>query len=217
MVYLRHQLDNLISYICIMYSGKLVEFFNKKNINITEGYSQLNKAQCLEIISLINNEQTLIMEIGFNAGHSAELFLENSKAYVYSFDLGTHFHQYLKYGKKYINNTYPNRHTLVFGDSRITVPKFAINNSIEFDIIFIDGGHDYEIAYADLINCKKLANKNTILIMDDTIKNNKALETSWTIGPTKAWNECIKKGIITETSTFNWAQGHGMSVGKYLF
>ena len=46
-----------------MYSGKLVEFFKKKNINITEGYSQLNKAQCLEIISLINNEQTLFKYI----------------------------------------------------------------------------------------------------------------------------------------------------------
>ena len=198
--------------------SRLVNFLQHNNIKVTEGYTQLNNKQCLEIIKILkeNNNSKLIMEIGFNAGHSAELFLENSNAYVYSFDLGTHFHQYLKHGKNFINKIFPNRHTLVIGDSTIMVPDFAKKNNIIFDIIFIDGGHDYEIAIADLINCKQLSNANTIVIMDDIIKNNKSFETSWTVGPTKAWNECIQNNIIVETSTFDWAPGHGMCVGKYL-
>ena len=196
----------------------LHNFFLKSKINITEGYTQLNLEQCNEVKKLLNKDMNKIMEIGFNAGHSAEIFLENTNAYVHSFDIGTHFNEYLKYGKNYINNVYPNRHTLVFGDSKTTVPRFAINNpDTKFDLIFIDGGHDYETALTDLINCRKLATCDTILIMDDVIKHNKNFVTGWTEGPTSAWNKCISDGIVEETNIFEWTTGHGMTVGKYLF
>ena len=54
-------------------------------------------------------------------------------------------------GKKYIDITYPRRHSLVVGDSRETVPKFEFENGIS--AIFIDGDHSYEYAKADLVNC----------------------------------------------------------------
>ena len=77
----------------------LSTYFKNNNIKITEGYSEEINQQCLDIKQILkDNLPAKIMEIGFNAGHSAELFLENSNAYVHSFDLGEHFHQYLKYG-----------------------------------------------------------------------------------------------------------------------
>ena len=196
----------------------LREFFKVKKINVTEGYTQLNQPQCDEIKKILSNASPkTIMEIGFNAGHSAELFLENSNAYVHSFDLGEHFHQYLKYGKQYINKNYPDRHTLILGDSTIRVPIFAQNNDIKFDLIFIDGGHSYEVAYADLMNSRKLANENTIILMDDIIQNNTSFITDWTVGPTRAWNELIQNKLLVETDSFDWLKGHGMCVGKYIF
>ena len=199
------------------YSG-LSDFFKKSNIIVSEGHTGLNQRQRKDIINILNSNKNAknIMEIGFNAGHSAELFLKNSDAYVYSFDLGDHFHKYLKFGKQYININYPNRHSLVLGDSTIRVPKFAENNSeIKFDIIFIDGGHDYDIAYADLMNCRKLANENTIIIMDDIVKN-PDYSTGWTVGPGKAWDNLINSNLLIETDHFDYGVGLGQSIGKYI-
>jgi predicted O-methyltransferase YrrM len=195
----------------------LSTYFKNNNIKVTEGYSEEVTQQCLDIKQILkDNLPTKIMEIGFNAGHSTELFLKNSDAYVYSFDLGDHFHQYLKYGKQYINKNYPDRHTLILGDSTIRVPIFAQNNDIKFDLIFIDGGHSYEVAYADLINCRKLANENTIIIMDDIIKKTEFQE-GHTIGPSNAWNKLIQNNLLSEISHSDYSKGRGQSVGKYIF
>jgi len=195
----------------------LNEYFISKNINITEGHTGSNELQQKDIIEILrNNNFQKIMEIGFNAGHSAELFLNHSNAYVYSFDIGDHFHQYLKYGKKYINNKYPDRHTIVFGNSLESVPRFKNNNNITFDLVFIDGGHDYEIAYADLINCRNLSNKDTIVIMDDIVKN-PAYVVNYTIGPSMAWNKLIELNMMKEISHSDYSKGRGQSVGKFIY
>ena len=63
-----------------------------------------------------------ILEIGFNAGHSAELWLSvKPNIKVTSFDIGTH--SYLTLGKDFIDRKFPGRHTLILGDSRETLPK----------------------------------------------------------------------------------------------
>ena len=157
-----------------------------------------------------------MMEIGFNAGHSAEIFLKNnSKLTLVSFDLG--IYDYTNIAKEYIDMTYPNRHILILGDSTKTVPSFINNNNkTKFDIIFIDGGHDYEIAHKDLNNCMKLAHEDTIVILDDT-NYTKKWEQEWTIGPTKAWIDYINNDKISEINHVDYCNGRGMSWGKYIF
>ena len=109
--------------------NSLDNFFNTNKINITEGNCNNIPQQCSLLINICKDiKPTKIMEIGFNAGHSAELFLKNSEAYVHSFDIGAHFHSYLKFGKMYLNNTFLNRHTLVLGDSTQKIPTFSKNN-----------------------------------------------------------------------------------------
>jgi predicted O-methyltransferase YrrM len=156
------------------------------------------------------------MEIGFNAGHSAEVFLQNNKNLTLtSFDLGSH--NYVTTAKEYIDATYPNRHTLILGDSNITIPIYLENNKdTKFDIIFIDGGHDYKIAKADMENSFHLAHKDTIVALDDTIFR-KDWEKQYTIGPTRTWTEHLERNKIIELNRKEYCNGRGMCWGKYIF
>ena len=120
-----------------------------------------------------NNRQNLytltksaknILEIGFNGGHSSALFLHaNPKIKILSFDIA--YHKYtvpcVEYLKKLNYNI-----EFVKGSSDITVPKYEVKT--KYDIICIDGGHGYDIAEKDLINCKKFAHENTFVVFDDT-------------------------------------------------
>lgn len=193
----------------------LTSFLNSRGFHWFEGYSQQVPQQVEDLIMLTNKPNINVMEIGFNAGHSAEAFLQNNKDLILtSFDLG--IHDYITTAKEYIDTTYPNRHTLILGDSRNTIPIYLENNKdIKFDVIFIDGGHEYEIATADMGNCCNFAHNDTIVILDDTIFT-PGMEAGWTLGPTKTWLEQLEKNKIIELNRREYTSGRGMSWGKYL-
>lgn len=96
----------------------------------------------------------------------------------------------------------------------MTLPEY-IKNNIKFDVIFIDGGHDYDTSKSDLENCFHLSHQNTIVIMDDTTYT-AGYEQSYTIGPTKAWVEKLQQHKVLEVGQFEFAIGRGMSWGKYI-
>jgi predicted O-methyltransferase YrrM len=194
----------------------ITSFLNNKGFNYFEGYSQQLPQQVEDLINLTNKPNINVMEIGFNAGHSAEVFLQNNKSLkLTSFDLGEH--NYVTTAKDYIDSTYPDRHKLILGDSRTSIPIYLENNKdTKFDIIFIDGGHDYQIAKADMENCFHLAHKDTIVILDDTIFT-QGWEQGWTIGPTRVWTEHLQQNKIVELNRKDYCNGRGMSWGKYIF
>ena len=108
-----------------------------------------------------------------------------------SFDLGEH--SYVSAAKNFIDKRFPGRHELVIGDSRSTVPRYrAEHPETCSDFDFIDGGHNYEVASADLRNCRYLA-QGGFVIMDDLLD-----WKSWGIGPARAWAEACHEGLVSE-------------------
>jgi len=192
----------------------LNNFLRNRGFYHFEGYSQEVDKQVIDLINLINDDNIKnVMEIGFNAGHSAEIFLKfNKNIHLTSFDIN--LHDYVKHGVEYIQSVYENRHSIIYGDSTITVPQFINDNpGKKFDLIFIDGGHDYDIVKKDMENCLQLCHENTIIIMDDTIFI-KGWEANYTIGPSLVWKEYVDRNEIIQIESKNYYVGRGMSWGK---
>lgn len=104
------------------------------------------------------------VEIGFNAGHSTMLFFNsNPSLKMTCFD--NCYHKYTIPCSQYLSSKYDL--TLINGDSRETT--FNITKTIDgpVDFVHVDGGHSNELAMKDIINCRQIADENTLLIVDD--------------------------------------------------
>ena len=196
-----------------MIREELNDFFENKNINFMEGgmFDVPEQFDLIyEIISSTSNNIENICEVGFHAGHSAALFLNTcTNAKVVSFDLGVYY--YCDIGKQFIDDKFPNRHTLIKGDSKIEIPKQKFKYL--FDVIFIDGGHDYDTCYNDFKNLIKKCHEDTIIIFDDVVKITD-LQKEWNVHPTKVWCDALENNEITEISNVIFKDGRGMAWGK---
>ena len=174
-------------------------------ISWIEGNSQDSPEQTKYLHNISKNKNN-ILEIGFNAGHSSEIFLNSNKnSKVTSVDEGSH--DYIEYGFNYLSRKFKNRLTLHIIDSAKI--KSAINKKEIFDLIFIDGFHSYEYAKNDILNCHLFANRETIVILDDLDDP----EVS------KAWNEFVEENYIEviEEIRYSGSKNKAMGVGRYIF
>ena len=178
--------------------NSLEEFYNKIQIywyRGNEGHTQQSTGQT-DFLKKISKDCNYVFEIGFNGGHSAETILKNNEnSKVFSCDIGWHF--YTKFGRWYLQKKYGDRLILFIGDSKKIIPDLELENQ-KFDLIFIDGGHEYDDAIKDIVNCKKFANEKTILLLDDVLFNNNENIYHSNSGPTQAWEELIKKKFISQ-------------------
>jgi predicted O-methyltransferase YrrM len=151
-------------------------------IKFNECINEINKLKIQEVIEgSISEKQILffieyliqnpniknILEIGFNLGSSATAFLSaRTDTNVISIDIG--YHGYVNDAKKIIDTIFPNRHTLLIGDSKILMRKIEfLFPNFKPHLIFIDGDHAEPTPIIDLRNALYLADKNTSIILDD--------------------------------------------------
>jgi len=106
------------------------------------------------------------LETGFNVGQSAlAVLMANPENRVLSFDQGKH--AYARPCAQYLQRSFPGRLEVVWGDSKRTVAERLAEEPGSFDVIHIDGGHDFDTARADLLNCRAAAGPDTLVLVDD--------------------------------------------------
>ena len=134
-------------------------------IPVTEGQSVPKQLACFA--ELLDKERNVkdVLEIGFNAGVSAGTFLScRSNIKVTSVDVG--HHEYVLQAQKLLQKLFPERLTLIVGDSRDVLPQL-IRKKEKYDMIFVDGGHDGGIPFEDLKNALQLCKPGTLILIDD--------------------------------------------------
>ena len=185
----------------------LTEYMKEHGQAHVESYPQ--QVETVRRLIRENNVKS-VMEIGFNAGHSCEVFLTSDPDIrVTSFDINQH--GYTSYGVRYFAEHYPGRLEFIPGNSMETVPVYPDK---KFDLIFVDGAHDYSTALQDLHNCRRLAHKDTIVIMNNTVTNFRIFQ-HWNDGPVRAWGDIRQDNLVKELFSEDYDMGRGMSVGKY--
>lgn len=193
----------------------LGEYLASRGTVIAEGNSGEIARQTEDLRELASSHgATRILEIGFNAGHSADTLLSASgDARMVSFDIG--HHDCVWVAKEYIDLRHPGRHSLIIGDSRVTVPEYAAGHPGErFDMIYVDGGHDYDVALSDLRACKPMAHAGTVVVVDDVVRD-QYLAFAYNQGPTAAWAHLVGTGDVSETGYSFYGPGRGQVVGRY--
>ena len=133
-----------------------------------EGGSEIHQCKYFIDYLIRNSRMKNIVEIGFNTGVSSAYFLSaRDDIKVISVDIG--IHTYVNECKKLIDGQFPGRHTLHIGDSRKIIPELnKLEPGFKPDLIFIDGDHLEPTPLIDARNCLALADKETVLVMDDT-------------------------------------------------
>ena len=121
------------------------------------------------LVSLIE-DRTNVLEIGFNAGHSAlTMLLANPDTRITIID--TCQHSYTEKCFDYLDGLFPGRLQLIKGDSTKVIQTLS---GRKFDLIHYDGGKEKTIR-EDLMNSIPLVEDDHILIIDDT--QNRILES----------------------------------------
>ena len=141
-------------------------------------------------------------ETGFNCGHSSALFLEQDpRLHVVSFDMFKW--EWSAAGSKAMGLKYGVRSQQVSGDSLMTVPGHWLGRSTppQCDLIHVDGGHTYVLALQDALHLIMHARCGALIMMDDVCDPANCTTTDpWAIGPSQAWAELLRMGVVRETA-----------------
>ncbi len=207
----------------IIYYAVLQQITELLYINFTNVYLEGNigrsvkkpQSMCYYDLARSSGVKT-VCEIGFNAGHSTLLWLTaNHHIKVYSWDLGEH--SYTRPIANLLKSKFPGRLEIFYGNSIKTVPEIIQNvktgkQRLVCDIISIDGGHTYEVAEADIVNMRALANVDNIVLIDDVNE-----EVDFTRQVLNAWRGVHQARLVEEQFMCTYKrEPRGYLLGTYI-
>jgi hypothetical protein len=131
---------------------KTIEQYNelKNNILSTPSVGELEFESLESIKSMCNKANpSSILELGFNRGMSAIMWLEGSNATLHSIDIKST--DEVANSIEYINTTYPFRFTYTSLDHN-QLDQYKTEFKNKYDLIFIDGDHSFSAILRDTEN-----------------------------------------------------------------
>lgn len=133
-----------------------------------------------------------VCEVGFNAGHSATVWLDSLDTKLKSFDLFRL--PYSNASSSRLATVYPGRIEFFKGPSQVTVPQYisSVRGGTQplCDVWFVDGDHNRAAPEVDLRNALQASAKGAVIIADDCSARFPAVQY--------AWRKLIKEGLIAD-------------------
>lgn len=137
------------------------------------------------IKEIVKTSNTML-EIGFNAGHSALLIL-TTNPFIKLTCVDINEHRYTEPCGKILSKYFEDRFKLLLKDS-----KDLIRSELKVDTIHVDGDHSKKGCYSDLLIISKNALQNTIVILDD-----------WELSSVKEAFEMIEDRFLIQNELYN--------------
>jgi predicted O-methyltransferase YrrM len=183
----------------------------KPYLPLKMGYATSSTAQAEQYAALVEDSTVAtICETGFNAGHSALLFLQaNPHARLITFDLGEL--PVTNVTQTWMREKFPNRFEFVKGDSVQTVPQyFSEHRDVRCDFVSIDGGRSGAEVAADISNFAASARPGAVIAVDDT-----PCSAEYCKGPTTAWDSAVAQGTLVPLDRVKIGADRGFSVATF--
>jgi hypothetical protein len=101
------------------------------------------------------------------------------------------------------------------GSIRMTSDEFFKNNQETFDLIFIDGLHQYEQVKRDVYNSLKFLNKNGVILLHDCMPTSFIRQTSKrssNIWNGDVWKNIVELRTLEQIDTYTIYADHGIGL-----
>jgi predicted O-methyltransferase YrrM len=150
--------------------AEIANNFSSDEGGLLTQHTSSQRSGCLAFAAAVSRA-TSYLEVGFNIGGGLTMLLGSVPTIkkVAEYDICIHDDTLAAYST--VKRLHPNIDiSLTCGNSIFTIPDTPSSVAHEsWDVIHIDGGHDYPVAYADILNLWRFARSDggTILVIDD--------------------------------------------------
>lgn len=143
---------------------QMLSKISKESTENTDKFNHFDPNKQINLCSLSKNAKN-ILQIGLRSGHEALIFLiSNTSSIIHCFDRCKY--SFTKTCAQYLQTHFPGRLILYEGDSLHEIPKFAENEKISIDLVYIST-KAMDISNGNFFTCIPLIHYKTFIIFDN--------------------------------------------------